>query len=78
MNTFQRVYCMTSEERKKQPWIGPYELLNLIKEFIDNLIIVDDQKKPIYVKEKPERLPLEIAIGYYILSNLIDHMGGLQ
>ena len=77
MDTFQQVYCMTSEERKKQPWIGPYELLNLIKMFIDN-IIMDDQKKSIYIKEKPERLPLKIAVGYYVLSNLTNHMGGLQ
>ena len=78
MNTFQQVYCMTSEERKKMPWVGPYELLDLIKKFIDNLIIVNDQKKSVFVKEEPERLPLEIAVGYYILSNFINYMGGLQ
>ncbi len=78
MNAFQRVYCMTSEERKKQPWIGPYELLDLIKEFIDDIVITDDQNKLIPIKEKPERLPLATATGYYILSNIIDHMGGLR
>ena len=78
MNTFQRVYCMTSEERKKLPWVGPYELLDLIKEFIDDFIINDDQKKLIPVNEEPESLPLATATGYYILSNLIDHMGGLR
>ena len=78
MNTFQRVYCMISEERKKQPWVGPYELLDLIKGFIDDIIVVDDQKKLIPIKEEPKRLPLATAAGYYILSNLIDHMGGLR
>lgn len=78
MNTFQQVYCMTSEKRKKLPWVGPYELLDLTREFIDNNIIVDNQKKLMPINEEPESLPLAIAVGYYILSNLIDHMGGLQ
>lgn len=78
MNTFQRVYCMTSEERKKLPWVGPYELLDLIKGFIDNIITNDDQKKLIPINEEPESLPLTTAVGYYILSKFIDHMGGLR
>ena len=78
MNTFQKVYCMTSGERKKRPWVGPYELLDLIKEFIDNIIPTDDQKKLITINEKPESLPLATAVGYYILSKLVDHMGGLR
>lgn len=78
MNTFQRVYCMTSDERRKQPWIGPYELLDFVKEFIDNIITCDDQKLLIPINEEPKNLPLAIAVGYYILSKFIDHMGGLQ
>lgn len=78
MNTFQKVYCMTSGERKKHLWVGPYELLDLIKEFIDNIIPNDDQKKLIPINEKPESLPLAIAVGYYILSKFIDYMGGLR
>lgn len=69
---------MTSEERKRLPWVGPYELLDLIKGFIDNLIIMDDQKESVSIKEEPESLPLATAIGYYILKNLIDYMGGLK
>jgi hypothetical protein len=69
---------MTSEERKKLPWIGPYELLDLVKEFIDDIIIIDEQKKLISIKEKPDSLPLATAVGYYILSKFIDHMGGLR
>lgn len=78
MNTFQRVYCMTSEERKKLSWVGPYELLDLIKGFIDDIITNDDQKKLIPINEEPENLPLATAVGYYILSKFIDHMGGLR
>ena len=78
MDTFQQIYCMTSEERRKSPWIGPYELLDLIRGFIDDIIIIDDQKKSIPINEAPESLPLATATGYYILSNLVDYMGGLR
>ena len=78
MDTFQQIYCMTSEERRKLPWIGPYELLDLIRGFIDDIIIIDDQKKSIPINEAPESLPLATATGYYILSNLVDYMGGLR
>ncbi len=76
MNDFQQVYCMTSEERSKTPWMGPYELLDFIKEFIDDSIIVDEQKGWIPIKEEPDNLPLAIAVGYYILSNIVNQMGG--
>lgn len=76
MNTFQHVYCMTSEQRNKTPWIGPYELLDFIKQFIDNSIIIDEQKKSIPIQEKPDNLPLATAVGYYILSNIVNQMGG--
>ena len=78
MNTFQQAYCMTSKEREKTPWVGPYELLDLIKVFIDDIITNDNQKKLIFINEEPENLPLAIAVGYYILSKFIEHMGGLQ
>lgn len=76
MNTFQQVFCMTSEQRDKTPWIGPYELLDFIKKFIDDSIITDEQKRFIPIREKPDNLPLATAVGYYILSNIINQMGG--
>lgn len=78
MNTFQCVYCMTSEERNKTPWLGPYELLDLVKKFIDDNIPIDKQKEWIFIRDTPDRLPLAIAVGYYILSNLFNQkqMGG--
>lgn len=76
MNTFQQVYCMTSEQRERTSWIGPYELLDYIKKFIDDYIDADEQKKSIPIREEPDKLPLAIAVGYYILSNIISQMGG--
>lgn len=78
MNTFQRVYCMTTEERRKHTWLGPYELLDLIKEFIDNIIPNDDQKKFISINEELNNLPMPIAVGYYILLKFTEYMGGLR
>ena len=78
MNNFQKVYCMTSEERKEQKWLGPYELLDSIKSFIDEAIPASDQDNPISIKEEPSSLPLAIAVGYHILSNIVDKMGGTK
>ena len=36
-NVFQNVYCLTSEERKKQSYIGPYELLDSVKDLLMNI-----------------------------------------
>lgn len=70
-NAFQCVYCMTTEDRNKTPWAGPYELLDTVKAFIDSLMTADNQKELISIKEEPDNLPLAIAVGYYVLSNLI-------
>lgn len=76
MNAFQQVYCMAPEQRENTSWIGPYELLDLIKKFIDDSITIDEQKKSIPIREKPDNLPLASAVGYYILSNIVNQMGG--
>lgn len=65
---FQDIYCMTSEERKIQPFFGPFELLNEIKLFIDDNIESID-----YDKDQC-KFPLKILVGYYLLSNLIKNM----
>ena len=78
MGTFQRVYCMTSDQRETGPWIGPYELLDLIKGFIDDTIPANEQCRSMQIREDPHCIPQAIAIGYYILAKLIDYMGRLQ
>lgn len=76
MNTFQKAYCMTSDERKNTPWEGPYELLDSVREYIDRLLSPNAQKEIIHIEEEPFSLPLAIAIGYYTLKQITDYMGG--
>lgn len=78
MNMFQQVYCMTSEERNSHHWVGPYELLDLVREFIDEAISPENHKKMLLIRDNPSCLPLAISVGYYILSNLVDYKGGLR
>lgn len=77
MNAFQNVYCMTSAERGEQPFWGPYELLEKIQVFIDTTIPKRKQKHAINIGQDPGSLPLAIVIGYYILLQITNYMGGL-
>lgn len=76
MDSFQKVYCMTSEQRKPTPWEGPYELLDSIREYIDMLLTPKEQTEVVVIGEEPFSLPLAIVIGYYILTAMVDFMGG--
>lgn len=78
MNAFQQNYCMTSEERKKKKCLGPYELLQKVKCFIDGFIPEDKQKSVITINDAPGKLPLAIYIGYYILTKILWTMGGMD
>jgi len=76
MNKFQKIYCIVSEERRKLPWLGPFELLSIVREFIDVILSDEEQKTVIYIGEEPHRLSAGIVVGYYILSTIINYMGG--
>lgn len=78
MDEFQVVYCMTAQEQKSQRYIGPYELLDDVRSLIDSLLTSEEQKEYISITGEPKRLPIAIAIGYCVLSRLINCMGGLQ
>lgn len=77
MNVFQNVYCMTSAERDEQLFWGPYELLEKIQMFLDTTIPQRKQKQTVDIGQDPGSLPLAIAIGYYILLQITNYMGGL-
>lgn len=76
-NSFQQLFCMTTDDRKKKDQLGPYELLSDIRAFIDQLL--DDDQKAVIVdmNADPKHLPQAIVIGYYILKSIITDMGGL-
>jgi len=75
-NYFQEVYCMTEEERLQQSLIGPYELLEGVKGFIDKLSnsrFNMSQEFSIPGVDRP--VPSAIAIGYYVLESILKRMG---
>lgn len=78
MNGFQIVYCMTSQEQAEQQFVGPYELLDDVRNLIDTLLTPEEQRQYISITGEPKRLPIATVIGYYVLSKLINRMGGLQ
>lgn len=76
MNTFQTVFCMTSADRANQRFLGPYELLDSIKSFIDNTIPPEEQIKYVGFGEEPTSAPLATVTGYIILRRILTYMGG--
>ena len=78
MNSFQSVFCMTSEDRAKQKYYGPYELLESIKAFIEATFPPEEQSEYVRFNDEPTAVPLAIAVGYLILERLVLHMRRLQ
>ena len=78
MNIFQYIFCMTGDDRKKSSKLGPYELLNRTREFIDRMFPLEEQRKSISIKAMPLSLPLAIAVGYVLLKRTVNHMKGLN
>ena len=70
---FQKLYCMTSEERKAKNKYGPYELLDSIRKFIDEAIPQEDHGKIVEIGENTY-LPYAILAGYYTVSKIIKRM----
>jgi len=75
-NRFQQIYCMTSEDKKRSNEIGPMELLEDIKRYIDENLNEYEQNSSISLDESLGAFPLGILFGYCILKNLLYMMGG--
>lgn len=75
MDDFQSIFCMTTETRTKQKYLGPFELLESIKEFIETNLSPEEQKKYINISNNPKTIPLAIAVGYIILKRILAFMG---
>ena len=73
-NYFQKLYCMTSDQRRAVNKLGPYELLDSIREFIDDNITESNQKEMVEVKSLSMQLPYATIVGYYILSRIVNKM----
>lgn len=74
-NDFQKVYCKTTEQRKSCGELGPYELLDDVRDFIDRLIIPSEREVMRTVDSELIELPNAIVVGYYILQQLVKRMG---
>lgn len=75
---FQKLYCMTTDQRNATGMTGPYELLAATRTFIDAIMSDSEKSKMISTKSIPSVLPQSIAIGYYVLKHIISEMGGLE
>ena len=75
---FQKLFCMTTNQRIAEKQDGPYELLADIRKLIDSILLTDEEKaQQISTNTEPQQLPQSIAIGYFILKSIVAEMGGL-
>lgn len=74
-NDFQKVYCKTTVQREAGGELGPYELLDDIREFINQLIIPSEREIMRPVGNELIELPNAIIVGYYLLQQLVKRMG---
>lgn len=74
-NDFQKIFCLTDKGRVGL--VGPYEILDQIKEFIDNNLSKEEQNQIVFINDNPSELPMGIVAGYYLLDKLIKYMGGI-
>lgn len=77
-NRFQEMFCLTTNQREELDGWGPYELLDDIKRFIDNLLTNEAKSIRIATECVPKQLPLAIVVGYYLLDEIVKKMGGLS
>lgn len=74
-NFFQEVYCMTEEERLHKSLTGPYELLNGIRSFIDEVMTRDLAMGDDLLMSGVNRpIPMAIVLGHYILESILERM----
>ena len=75
-NDFQKAYCMTEKQRQKEQLIGPYELLSMLRGFIDRTIPENERGRKVKIEDEPFEMPAATVFGYYILKSITDEMGG--
>ena len=72
---FQEAYCKTTDDRIKNKLLGPFELLDSIKYYLDKKFKFTKNESKISLHDKHlKEIPRPIAIGYYILSKSIQIM----
>ena len=71
---FQQTYCKTTAQRISRGELGPYELLDSVREFIDQLMVPEERTVMKTVDKQPTELPNAIVVGYYILQQIVKRM----
>lgn len=74
---FQQIHCMTMEQIRTEELMGPYEVLQQLKDFLVaefEFTQKDKEQTLILEEEEPLLLPKPIAVGYYILYRFTQSM----
>jgi len=73
---FQNTYCLTTKDRRRKKLVGPHEMLQLVRRFIDQHFRFENTlfHERIGLSSQPYELPKPIAIGYYIVFKWINLM----
>ena len=77
-NSFQETFCMTRNQRKENSLVGPYELLDAIKEFIVSLIPSEEMSNTVNISENLSDVPVPIVVGYYIVDKITKEMRSIS
>ncbi|MCF8020942.1 MAG: DNA cytosine methyltransferase [Vallitaleaceae bacterium] len=70
-NKLQKIYCMTEKEREQRKLYSPMGLLEITKNFIENINIRNNLYIPIKYKGELVILPYKTLYAYYALRKLI-------
>jgi DNA (cytosine-5)-methyltransferase 1 len=74
---FQQIHCMTMEQIRSHRLMGPYEVLHLLKQFLDEEFkFTKKNNDQTLILEEPCLVPRPVAIGYYILYQFTRSMAG--
>jgi DNA (cytosine-5)-methyltransferase 1 len=71
-HNFQNLYCLTETERANN--LGPFELLIRLKRFLGQTGLKCFEEAYIDCEGAPFKLPAKIAIGYFILDEIVKKM----
>ncbi|MDL2288239.1 DNA cytosine methyltransferase [Oscillospiraceae bacterium OttesenSCG-928-F05] len=77
-SNFQKAFCMTNEQRINNDLLGPYDLLASIKQFIETEVSKELWVAQAELSKVPKSIPMPILIGYYILQQITNMMGGID
>jgi len=69
---FQKYHCMTSAQRNETCRMGPYELLDKVKEFVDSQNFEEITMIPVKSKKGIIKIPYKIIVAYTVLKLIID------